>query len=169
MSMPPDPYCRMGSGARRNTPARQGVCGWDDVDAGSGLASTVSTGGLLQGGFGTGQACRAVGIGRKTGYRWRAENGGNPPVRRAEPALSSRYLSLLERHQIGTSPGQSQGVTEIARWIGRSRSTVGRDLRRNLSPHGEDLYDGDLAHAGTTASPSTAKSPVGPGRGCAMR
>lgn len=36
---------------------------------------------LLQSGVGTFEACRLVGTGRKTGYRWRAENGGSPPAR----------------------------------------------------------------------------------------
>jgi hypothetical protein len=31
---------------------------------------------LLLSGVGTFEACRLVGIGKKTGYRWRAENGG---------------------------------------------------------------------------------------------
>lgn len=31
---------------------------------------------LLAAGVGTVEACRAVGITRKTGYRWRAERGG---------------------------------------------------------------------------------------------
>src|SRR3954467_7259296 len=34
---------------------------------------------LLLSGVGTVAACRLLGIGRKTGYRWRAENGGPPP------------------------------------------------------------------------------------------
>ncbi|MEW1914139.1 hypothetical protein AB0442_37950 [Kitasatospora sp. NPDC085895] len=33
---------------------------------------------LLQSGVGTVEACKQLGIGRKTGYRWRAENGGLP-------------------------------------------------------------------------------------------
>lgn len=41
---------------------------------------------LLLSGVGTVEACQAVGIGRKTGYRWRAENGGLPPARVAETA-----------------------------------------------------------------------------------
>ena len=102
---------------------------------------------LLQSGVGTVQACREIGVGRKTGYRWRAESGGIPPVRLAEPFLSSRYLSLLERQRIATLRGQGQGVREIARRIGRSPSTVSRELQRNLSPHDRDLYDADLAHA----------------------
>jgi IS30 family transposase len=37
------------------------------------------------------EACRQIGIGRKTGYRWRAEAGGLPPGRVAEETRSSRY------------------------------------------------------------------------------
>lgn len=101
---------------------------------------------LLHSGVGTVQACRAVGIGRKTGYRWRVENGGIPPVRLAEAALSTRYLSRLERHRISSLRGQGHGMREIARRIGRAPSTVSRELARNLSPHDHNLYDGDLAH-----------------------
>lgn len=42
---------------------------------------------LLQSGMGTFEACRIVGIGRKTGYRWRAESGGVPPARLAEDVV----------------------------------------------------------------------------------
>jgi len=35
---------------------------------------------LLKAGVGTVAACRIVGVTRKTGYRWRAENGGLPPA-----------------------------------------------------------------------------------------
>lgn len=34
---------------------------------------------LVLAGVGTVEACRQVGIGRKTGYRWQAERGGIPP------------------------------------------------------------------------------------------
>jgi len=40
---------------------------------------------LLDSGVGTVEACRRVGITRKTGYRWRAESGGIPPGRLPEP------------------------------------------------------------------------------------
>jgi transposase, IS30 family len=102
---------------------------------------------LLKAGVGTVAACRLVGITRKTGYRWRAENGGIPPVRLAEAARTGRYLSLLERQRIATLRGRGHGVREIARRLGRSPSTVSRELRRNLRPHDNDIYDGDLAHA----------------------
>jgi IS30 family transposase len=95
---------------------------------------------LLQSGVGTVAACKLLGIGRKTGYRWRAENGGLPPGRLAESACSSRYLSLLERQRIATLRERGIGVREIARRLGRSPSTISRELRRHARPH-------DLAYA----------------------
>jgi IS30 family transposase len=102
---------------------------------------------LLQSGIGTFEACRIVGIGRKTGYRWRAENGGLPPARLAETARSSRYLSLLERQRIAALRRQGLGVRAIAEHLGRAPSTVSRELRRNVAGHDRGSYDGDLAHA----------------------
>ena len=52
---------------------------------------------LILSGVGTVEACRLVGITLKTGYRWRAERGGVPPLRLAETERGTRYLSLLER------------------------------------------------------------------------
>ncbi|MFI7449663.1 helix-turn-helix domain-containing protein [Nonomuraea sp. NPDC049714] len=102
---------------------------------------------LVLSGVGTVGACRVLGIGRKTGYRWRAENGGLPPVRVAESARSSRFLSLLERQRIATLRAQGLGVRAIAGRLGRSPSTISRELRRNTLPHDRGAYDGDLAHA----------------------
>ena len=102
---------------------------------------------LLLSGLGTVEACRQVGIGRKTGYRWRAENGGVPPVRLAETVRSNRFLSRLERQRIATLRAQGLGVREIARRIERAPSTVSREMRRNLAPHDRGRYDADLAHA----------------------
>lgn len=59
-------------------------------------------------------ACRLVGITRKTGYRWQAENGGIPSARIAGVARSNRYLSRLERQRIAILRGQGLGVREIA-------------------------------------------------------
>jgi IS30 family transposase len=104
---------------------------------------------LLQSGVGAIAACAAVGIGRKTGYRWRAENGGLPPAQIAEAQRSGRYLSLLERQRIATLHSQGVGVRAIAQRLGRSPSTVSRELRRNTFGHDRGVYDGDLAHART--------------------
>src|SRR5512147_1229187 len=81
---------------------------------------------LLKAGVGTVEACRMVGITRKTGYGWRTENGGVPPARLAEEARTSRYLSLLERRRIATLREQGRGVREIARLLDRAPSTVSR-------------------------------------------
>ena len=58
---------------------------------------------LIMSGVGSVEACKIVGIGRKTGYRLRAENGGLPPARVSEDARSGRYLSLLERQRIAAT------------------------------------------------------------------
>jgi IS30 family transposase len=102
---------------------------------------------LILAGTGTVEACERVGIGRKTGYRWRIEHGGLSPQRRPGRDRSSRYLSLLERQRIATLHRQAISMREIARRLGRSPSMVSRDLRRNSAPPDVGGYDGDLAHS----------------------
>lgn len=102
---------------------------------------------LLATGIGTVEACKAVGIGRKTGYRWRAESGGLAPARVAETGRTGRFLSRLERQRIATLRRDGLGVRAIAALIGRAPSTVSRELRRNMRRHDNGVYDGDLAHA----------------------
>lgn len=100
---------------------------------------------LLAAGVGTVQACRRVGITRKTGYRWRAEAGGVVPLRLAEAVRSNRYLSMVERQRIAGLRRQGLSLREIARRLERSPSTVSRELRRNTAVHDRD-YDAVLAH-----------------------
>jgi len=57
---------------------------------------------LLASGSGTVEACREVGIGRRTGLRWRRENGGFRRDVGATTSVPSRYLSLFERERIQT-------------------------------------------------------------------
>jgi IS30 family transposase len=102
---------------------------------------------LILNGIGTVEACRLVGITRKTGYRWRAERGGLPPLRLAESGRGIRYLSRFERERIATLRGRGLGVRHIARLLGRSPATISRELRRNMLPHDGGVYDADLAHA----------------------
>jgi IS30 family transposase len=102
---------------------------------------------LLSSGVGTVEACRQLGIGRKTGFRWRQENGGIPPTRLGEAEHSGRYLTRFERQRIAALAERGQGVREIARRLGRSPSTISRELRRNRAVHDRGGYDGDLAHA----------------------
>jgi IS30 family transposase len=101
---------------------------------------------LLAAGVGTKEACKRLGIGRKTGYRWRAENGGLPPAALGESSRSQRYLSLLERRRIATLRREGLSVRQVAEQLGRSPSTISRELRRNTAAY-DRSYDGDLAHA----------------------
>jgi IS30 family transposase len=47
--------------------------------------------------------------------------------------VSNRYLSFSEREEIALLHAQELGVREIARRVGRSPSTISRELRRNAS------------------------------------
>ncbi|MGF7192233.1 hypothetical protein JOE11_005311 [Robbsia andropogonis] len=53
--------------------------------------------------------------------------------------ISTRYLSFPEREEIGLLSAQGVGVREIARRIGRSASTVSRELTRNAATRGGRL------------------------------
>lgn len=98
---------------------------------------------LLASGIGTVEACRRVGVTRKTGYRWRAEMGG--VIAKKRQPISGRYLSLFERQRIASLHDRGAGVREIARRVGRSPSTVSRELRRNVESWDAD-YEPVLAH-----------------------
>jgi IS30 family transposase len=60
--------------------------------------------------------------------------------------LSGRYLSFAEREEITVGKAQGCGVREIARRVGRSPSTISRELRRNAATRG-----GLLEYRATTA------------------
>jgi IS30 family transposase len=53
--------------------------------------------------------------------------------------ISGRYLSFVEREEIGLLSCQGVGVREIARRIGRNPSTVSRELTRNAATRGGRL------------------------------
>ncbi|MFE6691008.1 IS30 family transposase [Streptomyces sp. NPDC057743] len=96
-------------------------------------------------GFSNNEACRIVGINPKTGRRWR--NGRNatgrdvaaPPVRPVAPAPtasapSGRYLREDERIHIADRLREKASLRTIAAELGRSPSTVSREIRRNGIP-----------------------------------
>ena len=99
-------------------------------------------------GVGTVEACRLVGITRKTGYRWRAESGGLPPARIGRGgAHATGTCRCSSGNGSPTLRGQGLGVREIARRLDRAPSTISRELRRHVRPHDKQVYDADLAHA----------------------
>jgi IS30 family transposase len=83
------------------------------------------------------QAALAVGASQAAGSRWFRERGGMATFM-GKP-LSGRYLSFEEREEIALLKAQGSGVREIARRLGRSPSTVSRELRRNAATRGGKL------------------------------
>jgi IS30 family transposase len=75
-----------------------------------------------------------AGVSAVVGTRLFREHGGMPPHSFA--ALSGRYLSFAEREEIAILRAGHAGVREIARRLGRSPSTVSRELRRNAATRG---------------------------------
>lgn len=82
-------------------------------------------------------AARVCGVSQPLGPRWFREAGGMPPIPLAP--LSGRYLSFCEREEIALLRAQQCGVREIARQLGRSSSTISRELRRNAATRGGTL------------------------------
>ena len=76
-------------------------------------------------------AAGEVGLSPAVGSRWFRHAGGMPPIRLAP--VSERHLSFTEREELAIMHAQHLGVREIARHLGRSPSTVSRELRRNAS------------------------------------
>jgi transposase, IS30 family len=99
---------------------------------------------LIARGVSNAEACRIVGINPRTGKRWRhgrtiTSSSGRrlhyPPVISARKAeISARYLSEDERVTIADLQRHGYRVPAIAAELGRSPSTVSRELRRNRDP-----------------------------------
>jgi len=83
------------------------------------------------------QAGVEAGVSPAVGSRWFREGGGMPSV--TQVPLSGRYLSFVEREEIALLRAQGHGVREIARQLGRSPSTISRELRRNAATRGGRL------------------------------
>ncbi|MDQ3093477.1 MAG: IS30 family transposase [Actinomycetota bacterium] len=75
-----------------------------------------------------------AGVSAAVGVRWFREGGGMPSLTQAP--LSGRYLSFIEREEIAILRARGCGVREIARQVGRSPSTISRELRRNAATRG---------------------------------
>ena len=74
-------------------------------------------------------------------------------------AVSGRYLSFAEREEIASVRAQRLGVREIARRLGRSPSTISRELRRNAATRGGPLTTGHRPRSGTPNGAPGARSP----------
>lgn len=101
---------------------------------------------LVRGGMNFSQAARAVGVSKRTGRVWR--NGRRRASGRHEKScvdlysaamktpkpISSRFLSEDERVDIADLLVLKKSQAEIARALGRSPSTISREIRRGRDP-----------------------------------
>ena len=95
-------------------------------------------------GMNNADACRAAGVNRKTGQRWRLGRIAIDPTTGAryvyEPIMvravvvSPRFLSATERLTIADSHRAGHSARWIATRLGRSASTISRELQRNSDP-----------------------------------
>ncbi len=88
---------------------------------------------LIREGSSSSSACEAIGVDRRQGYRWIRAAGGRMPV--PDRPRSGRYLGQDDRLRIADLRIAGAGVREIARELGRSPSTISRELRRNSRPN----------------------------------
>ncbi|MFE4420744.1 transposase [Streptomyces sp. NPDC056817] len=101
------------------------------------------------------EACRIVGVNYRTGKRWRngctpsgGTNGASPiPV--VAPSGPSRYLCEADRIHIADRLREKAGIRQIAAELGRSPSTISREIRRNgtVDPRGVRHYRPHAAQA----------------------
>ena len=82
------------------------------------------------------KAAEVVGVSPAVGARWFRHNGGM--LLSMLSPISGRYLSFAEREEIGLLSCQGVQGREIARRIGRSPSTVSRELTRNAATRSRD-------------------------------
>ena len=97
---------------------------------------------VSDGGFIT-DAVEVIDTSRRTGRRVLVEAGGVRP--RRGRGLKGRCLSFAEREEIGLSRAAGLSVRAIATELGRSPSTISRELRRNVHVGGG--YRASSAHA----------------------
>ncbi len=100
---------------------------------------------LMAQGLNNHQACLQIGVHPTTGSRW--SKGRNmvdhtgkaryyPPIHAEPVAISARYLSEEERILIGDLLAAGHSQRSVAVQLGRSPSTISREVRRNISGAG---------------------------------
>ncbi|MBD9704802.1 IS30 family transposase, partial [Streptomyces sp. ID01-12c] len=108
---------------------------------------------LVQQGYSNKEACRLVGIDARTGRKWRNGRSADrrqkaaPPINAVVPPSGpSRYLREADRIHIADRLREKATVRAIAAELGRSPSTVSREIRRNRHP-GNGQYRPHAAQA----------------------
>ncbi|MGR7000889.1 IS30 family transposase [Yinghuangia aomiensis] len=96
---------------------------------------------LMQQGVSHREACRVVGVNYRTGKRWRngrapsGRSAGARPITAPAPASGpSRFLTEADRIHIADRLRENATIRRIAAELGRSPSTISREVRRNAHP-----------------------------------
>ena len=79
------------------------------------------------------EAAVRSGVSPPVGVRWFRSSGGMPPTQFAPSSWSpsGRSLTFAEREEIALERARGSGIRAIARKLGRSPSTISREIRRN--------------------------------------
>lgn len=94
-----------------------------------------------------------AGVSVDTGRKWFKQCGGVNPTRTRAP--QGRYLTFAEREEIMALCAAGHGVRAIARAVGRSPSTISRELGRGRNHAGR--YRASLGQAAADASRRAAR------------
>lgn len=133
---------------------------------------------LMEQGYSTREAARIVGINLRTGKRW--HNGWHSPPggRKAVPPIypvpeqvpapaeelpstPSRYLQEHDRIHIADRVREKASVRQIAAELGRSPSTISREIRRNRRPMPKGGFSYQPFHAHRRAERRRPRPKVG--------
>ena len=134
---------------------------------------------LLVQGVSISEACRRLGVDRKTGHWWkngrRVERDGvlvtvmQPVVgRRPATLVLGRFLGEDERVVSADRVREGRSARAIAAELGRAVSTVARELKRNASPDGGYRPHASAGPGGRSTRPAPAP-PVRTGGAAAHR
>jgi IS30 family transposase len=100
-------------------------------------------------------AAVSAGVSHETGRQWFIEAGG--VVGNAPRELGDRYLSLEEREEISRGLAAEDSFRAIALRLGRSASTVSREVNANGGPQGYRACRAEAAARERARRPKTAK------------
>jgi len=87
---------------------------------------------LIREGCSAEEAAGRLGRGARTGAAWFAQGGGVCPDLSPRASSKNRRLTIEEREEILEGMSANKSIREIASGLGRSPSTVSREISRNL-------------------------------------
>jgi len=130
---------------------------------------------LRERGWSINAAAREVGVSRSCGANWsrgyKTYRGGQvtgfvPPLERlAVREVSGRFLSQDERIEIADLRQAGMSIQQVAARLGRSPSTISRELRRNAAVGG-DYRPSRLSGRPSCAAPGPVCGALTPAAGC---